>query len=66
MVDINKNGLYPKPDESTPGNEIAQPLIPGQNDLDAPTPYVQSINFPGNQSQQQYSSQNPIEYQSQP
>ena len=67
MVDTNRIGVYPKPDECTPGlNEIAQPLNPGQNDLDAPTPYIQSINFPGNQSPPQYSSQNPTEYQSQP
>ena len=67
MVDTNRNGVYPKPDEYTPGlNDIAQPLNPGQNDLDAPTPYIQSINFPGNQSPPQYSSQNPTEYQSQP
>ena len=34
-------------------NGITQPLNPGQNDLDAPTPYIQSINLPENQSQPQ-------------
>ena len=67
MVDIYRIALYPKKDEYTPGlNEIAQPLSPGQNDLDAPTPHMQSQNLPGNQFQPQYSSQNPTEYLSQP
>ena len=67
MVDNNRNGVYQKQDEYTPGlNDLSQPFNPGQNDLDAPTPYMQSINLPGNQSQPQYSSQNSIEYQSQP
>ena len=35
-------------------NGITQPLNPGQNDLDSPTPYMQSINLPENQSQPQY------------
>lgn len=67
MVDINRFDGNSKQDQFTPGlNEIAQPLTPGQNDFNAPTPYMQSINLPVNQSQPQYSSQNPTEYQSQP
>jgi len=67
MSDNNRIDVFPKQDEYTPGlNEIAQPLNSCQNDLEAPTPYMQSINLPGNQSQPQYSSQNETEYQSQP
>ncbi len=63
MVDTNRGGIYPKQDEYNLGlNEIAQPLNPGQNELETPDPYMQSINFPGNQSQPQYSSQNENEF----